>query len=84
MKPANFLETFSLTDPMLQPNPVPILNLTKESCVDFLTPFSDGTGCITINGINIKSRGGKNRKKRVKRTKKTRKSRRRKTIKNPN
>jgi len=84
MKPDNFLTPFSLTDPILLPNSVPIINLTKKGCVDFLTPFSDGTGCITINGINIKSRGGKNRKKRVKRTKKTRKSRRRKTIKNPN
>lgn len=82
MKPGNFLKTFPLTDPMPLPNPVPIINLTKEGCKSFLTPFSDGTGCITINGIDIKSRGGKNRKKRGKRTKKTKKSRPRKTIKN--
>jgi len=84
MNPENFLkeEEFQLTD--IEANPVPIINLTKEGCIDFLTPFSNGTGCITINGVNIKSRGGKNRKKRAKRTKKTRKSRRRKTIKNPN
>jgi hypothetical protein len=82
MKPENFLATFPLTG--IEPKPMPIINLTKEGCKEFLTPFSDGTGCTTINGINIKSRGGKNRKKRAKRTKKTRKSRRRKTIKNPN
>jgi len=82
MKPENLLTPFLLTDPMLQPNPVPIIKLTKEGCKSFLTPFSDGTGCMVLNGVSIKSRGGKNRKKRVKRTKKTRKSRRRKTIKN--
>jgi len=53
MKPENLLdaETFVLT--VGRPIPVPIINLTEDDCERFLTPFSDGTGCITIDGVNI-------------------------------
>jgi hypothetical protein len=86
MEPTQFIsESFNLYEDAAFPIDVPIINLTKDTCIQFLSTLSTGNSCIVLNGVSIKSRGGK-RKQRTcriktckKNNKRNKKSRGRKT-----
>jgi hypothetical protein len=77
-KPAENFETsfkIEITDEKV----LKTVNFNKDKFKEFVTSLSMGDGCITIDGLNIKSRGGK-RRRNTKKNKKDRKSRRRKRL----
>ena len=75
--PTKFGTPFTIDTP--DGKAIKTVNFNKDSFKEFVIVLSSGIRCITIDGLNIKSRGGK-RRRNTKKNKKTRRSRLRKRL----